>query len=388
MHKICSTSSLPRALGLAMALSLISLTARAQDPDTETYAPWVAYPQNGFSSVAITVQPDGAVAYTTGDSPESIRRGDDGATLWSNLPLPEGAYRADAIAAAPDGRVYLTGWRYLSDGVTRAPRVWASSDYGINWQEVGIFLSSSAPVMSVDAGGNVFLSTSQKTGTTPKYPVSRLVTYRGTPDPAAPLGMNWVAVDNFSTANNYAHYANSLTIRPSVDPSQPATIWVAGHGVDSKTLNTYVPVVRRSLDGGASWPSVAPLPVPSGYTFNSGTWRVVAGENANGVAYVCASYGKKVGKTTENAWLTYRSVDHGASWVLVDTLPVGRDYGPDGFTADQSGTVFISGSGRVLAVENGGGKWVSLLPGAHSATADLSGNVFIGGSAVYKLPAP
>lgn len=317
-----------------------------------------------------------------------------GGTVWEDATLPPQCYRADKLAVSPSGALYLTGWRVLDDGTTPAARVWASSDQGGNWVEVATFLTRSASDVAVDAAENVFLCTTRQVGTTPKYVVTRLVSYKGHPDPAAPLGMSWTLVDDYSATGQYAYAPNTLTIRPSADPSQPAEIWVAGYFVDSKTLGSYFPFVRRSLDGGATWTTVSTWTAPSGYSFISGSWGVVATADANGIAYATASYAKKVGKTTQRYWLTYRSLNHGATWTLKDILSVASGtYGPSGITADALGGVFITGGGVTRASVDGGATWANAeITGASYGAADLVGNVFVGGytteGVIYKLPAP
>jgi hypothetical protein len=164
--------------------------------------------------------------------------------------------------------------------------------------------------------------------------------------------------------------------------------------VNSKTLSERIPLVRRSLDGGQTWQSVATWTVPSGFAFASGSWGVVAVADVNGVVYASASYGKKIGKTTQQYWLTYRSANNGASWILVDTLPVASGtYGPSGIASDAFNRIFITGAGAPRATADGGGSWhtLSQLPGASSVATDLVGDVFIGANStegfIYKQPA-
>lgn len=357
---------------------------------------WETYPQGSFSPVYLAAHPDGTVAYAIQEGPAAIRRGVSGGTIWENVSVPVGCTSTDGIAVAPDGTVYLTGRRILADG-TRDMRVWASNDSGDSWSVVGDFLTRAASNISVNAGGEVFLCTTRLNGTMQQYPIVRLVTYKGTANPAAPLGMDWTIVDDYSVANNYANFPNSLTIRPSADPAQPSEIWVAGHAVDAKTLksSSIVPVLRRSLDGGATWTTPGSWPVPSGYSFGSGTWSVVAGASIDGTAFVSVGYGKKQGRSTQRFWLTYRSEDDGANWTLVDTLAAGTtySYGPSQLAADSLGGVFISGDGMINASVDNGATWVtSSLPGTYSVVADLVGDVFANGftaeGVIYKLPAP
>ena len=381
------TRLLLRQLAVAALFIAASFNTQAQQ--------WEAYPQGDFYPVDVAAHPDGSVAYTITQSPSySIRRGDFGGTVWKEIARPQGMIGPDAIAVAPNDRVYLAGGRLLADGVTRAAQFWASDDQGNSWSEL-LNLPRKIFDVAVNHSGNVFMISASQVGNTAQYPIYRLSTYRGTPDPAAPTGMNWVLVDDFSPTAYNANFGSTVSVRRSTDPAQLSEIWVAGYTMNAKNLSGHLPIIRRSLDGGNTWQSAAAWTVPSGYSFESGSWRVVAAVDGNGVAYATANYGRKNGKNTDEYWLTYRSANGGASWTLVNTFLVPpRMYGPNGIAADAYNRIFVTGSGLTRATTDQGGTWQSIagLAGASCVTADSIGSVFIGGYStegfIYKLPAP
>ncbi len=356
---------------------------------------WEAYPQGAFIPYDLGVHPAGRVAYAAGREPipgqtfwpSKVRRGDANGTSWQDVSLPIGCDYADRVAVAPDGTVYLAGSE--GRGTVAAGRVWSSIDGGISW--ISIFATATggqgARDIQVDAQGNVFIATS-KIVSTSKGSTRHLVTYKGTPDSGAPAGINWTVADDYLAAGQQSLIPNTLTLRP-VGSAQPAEIWIAGSVTDGRT---YSPVIRRSLDGGSTWATVSTWTVPSGYNFASGSWKVVAAADVNGIAYAAANYVKKVGKITESHCLTYRSVNGGASWTLVDDV-VAPSSAPNGAVADALGGIFITGGGMTRISVDGGASWLNAgISGGTHAAADLVGNVFVGGSTtegvIYKLPAP
>jgi hypothetical protein len=350
---------------------------------------WEPYPQGGFSPHSLAVHPDGSAAYASSQSTDTVRIGILGGTVWNDIPLPTGLTRADHVAVGPDGTVYFAGIRFLDDGITRASRIWRSTDEGQFWEEIVTFLTASVGDIAVDAAGNVFFTTSVLRGTTPKYPLRSHTTYMGVYDSGAPFSIRWTLVDEHTPASNYTMFGGRLSIQQSAQAD--GQVWVAGYAVDAKTLNTKIPVVRRSLDGGDSWDTVSNWPVPTGYSFKDGSWDVAATSDVNGVAYVSASYGKKSGKNIQRYWLTYRSVNGGVSWSLVNSQ-LQSGYGGD-IVADALGRVFTIHSGVASVSDDGGNSWPPVpVPGAYVGAADLVGNVFISGwsteGMIHKLPAP
>ncbi len=276
--------------------------------------------------------------------------------------------------------------RNLSDG-SRLGQLWESSDGAATWRSV-LNLNGA---LAADEAGNLYLATSYLPGNPGSW-ASTLNYYRvrmGVTDPITG-DITWTVIDQYPGSGQISHSPRSVTIRPRGDASLPAEIWLAGTAIDAKTFKNSFPFVRRSLDGGATWATVNPWPVPSGYSFQAG--GVVAGADVNGTAYVSVSYRKKAGKTSQDHWLTYRSLNHGATWTLVDTMPSGTTSA--GFAADTLGRVFIACDDAVVRVsEDGGTTWANADVVGGCVAADTAGNVFIGDhhttdGVIYRLPAP
>lgn len=355
---------------------------------------WEEYPQGAFIPYDLGVHPNGTVAYAAGREPvpgqsfwpSRIRRGDAGGTAWQDVSLPVGCDYADRITVAPDGTVYLAGSE--GRGGLAAGRVWSSMDGGINWTTIAQFpIAGQGPRdIQADTSGNIFITISKIVATS-KSSTRHLVTYKGTQDAGAPGGINWSVVDDYlATAREI--FPQTLTLRP-LNPAQPAEIWIAGQTTDGRT---HSPVVRRSLDGGSTWATVSTWTAPSGYSFDSGTWRVVAAADVNGVAYAAANYVKKVGRNSESHWLTFRSTNGGTSWTLADDI-LAPSSDRSGAAADVPGGMFIVIGGITRVSLNGGVTWLNAaITGGTHVAADLLGNIFVGGSTtegvIYKLPAP
>jgi hypothetical protein len=300
--------------------------------------------------------------------------------------LPIGCDYADRIAVAPDGTVYLAGSE--GSGTLAAGRVWSSTDGGITWSTIAQFPmgGQGARDIQVDGAGNVFITTSKIVATS-KSSTRHLVTYRGVPDSSSTVGINWTVVDDYLAPGQQSFIPFTLTLRPA-GSAQPAQIWVGGYSSDGRT---YSPLVRRSLDGGGTWVTVSTWATPNGYDFSNG-WKVTAAADVNGIAYAAANYSKKVGKTTESHCLTYRSLNGGISWTLVDDFAAPSS-APTGAAGDALGGIFISGNGITRASINGGLSWVNAsVAGGTQVATDSVGDVFVGGSTtegvVYRLPAP
>lgn len=374
--------NLSRNLIAASLLASATSVAHAQG--------WETYPLEGIYPYSVTVHPDGGAAYALGD--RQIVRGDAGGTIWSpvDLPVPPAGYsvsRTDQVVAGPFGRIYLTGViRNLSDG-SRLGQLWESSDGAATWRSV--FNGNGA--LAADEAGNLYLASGYLPGNPGSW-AGTLVYYRvrkGVTDPITG-DVTWTVIDEYPGSGQLTHLPGSVTIRQRGDASLPAEIWLAGTGRDAKTYKNSFPFVRRSLDGGATWATVNPWPVPNGYSFKSG--GVVAGADVNGTAYVSVSYQKKAGNASLHQWLTYRSLDHGATWTLVDTMPAGSSFA--GFAADTLGRVFIACDGAFVRVSGDGGTtWANAGVVGGCVATDTAGNVFIGDDltgdgVIYRLPAP
>ena len=386
------TFLITRATAILVAASLIS---QAES--------WEVYPQGNFFPWILGVDPNGSVAYISDGA--SLRRGEAQGTLWSAAntpPLPTGysSLGVRSLAVTSTGLLYLAGGTRNNVTGGRTFDLWESPDGALTWQKVYTapytppITEAAIGATACDAAGNIYFSIHHLPGSPTGGYASTLTYYRirkGTRNPQTGA-LSWTLLDDFPTSDKYSYNAPFLTIRPG-NSSTPAEIWAAGSGINASTFKNPFLYARRSLDGGLTWKTANAWTVPSGYTLSGGS-KAVAGADVNGVAYVTGCYDKKSGKSVQPYWLTFRSLDHGTTWNLVDTVPVKTS--PSNFAADIFGGVFISGGGTLRAGLNSGTTWVSPdLPYSEAVAANLVGDVFVTGSGqgytdegyVYRLPA-
>ena len=143
---------------------------------------------------------------------------------------------------------------------------------------------------------------------------------------------NWETVDDFQYAPGKGTGPFGITATPD------GAIFVSGAGNDAANLQHGF--VNRSLDGGVTWNLVLDLPgntsancfavaaAPSGTLWATGKTNAI---NAKTGAW----YG---------TWLTHRSTDGGATWVLSDSFRgAGQDAVPFCTTVDPAGRIFVGG---------------------------------------------
>ena len=97
----------------------------------------------------------------------------------------------------------------------------------------------------------------------------------------------------------------------------------AGRGFMADWDDFHPPVIYRTLDGGQSWTASAPLPDPPGFTTSSGGFTLHAGrvQAFGGILLVTAGSGQGV-------VFVYRSLDGGATWAYLTTVPGPGASGP------------------------------------------------------------
>ncbi len=142
----------------------------------------------------------------------------------------------------------------------------------------------------------------------------------------------WETVDDFQYAPGKSASPFGITATPD------GAIFVSGAGNDAANLQHGF--VNRSLDGGATWDLV--LDLPGNTSANcfavaaapSGTLWATSKTNAINVK-TKAWYG---------TWLTHRSTDGGATWVLSDSFRgAGQEAAPFCTTVDAAGRIFVGG---------------------------------------------
>jgi hypothetical protein len=269
-----------------------------------------------------------------------IRRSvDDGATWTTCDYLTEWIYYPSAwdVKAAPTGDIYAVG----TYGGTCCPEwrlsafqwfIRKSSDDGRTWETVDK-LGSLAPYNysgahaiaiagdAIFAAGFVSLS--------PDWYGAEAWTVRRSLD----RGETWVTVDEFQVETGHAADAEGIAVGPNGEIY--VTGWATGGSGDSR-IDYWI--VRRSMDGGATWQTVDSLVNPSDQTMSP--WDVAC--DPAGRVWVC---GYTVQDGIQNGWLVRRGVtiqDGSIEWENSDFV-TGRGSSANGIWCDREGRVFVSG---------------------------------------------
>src|SRR6185369_5137826 len=166
--------------------------------------------------------------------------------------------------------------------------------------------------------------------------------------------------------------------------------------IKGKTTTSRAWLVRRSLDGGATWSNVDTFQLSSSLS----SWAKGIGADALGNLYVVGrGTTASTGNTYVNHWLVRKSTNGGASWNTVDdfqqsgSITEGRR-----FAATSNGDLYVAGSATsstgyhwIVRKNSGGtGAWTTIddyqnAPGSwwtipSAMAADASGNLFVGGT--------
>jgi hypothetical protein len=126
-----------------------------------------------------------------------------------------------------------------------------------------------------------------------------------------------------------------------------------GHGKNAVSTTTYNWVIRKGINGGATWSTQAII--PTGGTDTSGFLNGIEADPAGNVYAV----GRMYDSLGHQHWSVQKSVNQGASWTLVDS------YGPyaplfaayaTGVASDAAGNVYVCGT--ALLPGGTSGHWV------------------------------
>jgi hypothetical protein len=207
-------------------------------------------------------------------------------------------------------------------------------------------------------------------------------------------GTSYTTVDVFqpSTSQAYAVFANAT-----------AGVFAVGYGaVVGKKSSSQAWLVRRSLDGGATWATVDDYQASGGYAATA----FGAGADAQGNIYVVGRAAVPNKNSTINQWQVRRSTNGGVSWTTVDDYALfasGNQVALGvalGFATDAHGDLFVSGWASSSATGGpyywivrknvgGTGPWTIVdsfryTSGAQARAivADGLGNVFVGGEGI------
>ncbi len=369
------------------ALTLYGLSAHStlaqtwQTVDTYQYVPGLSSGNYG-----LTVAPSGVVwACGWGDDGTNGDHGlvlasADGGNTWS-APLDDftvlNASVEDANGMTSDaaGNLYVAGYYYFDTGPAQQ-FVRRSADGGATWsivdnlaQDIGAVTAAKPQGLTTDSAGNVYFAagkiTFNSSGAASYYWVMR----KGTG------GTNFATVDSFTTGGSTAQ---------AVFAHPTAGVFAVGNAnIAVKSGSTTAWLVRRSLDGGASWSNVDTFQYSSGIP----SYAQGIGADAHGNLYVVgyANVTTKKGSTyqTTHHWLVRKSSNGGASWSTVEDFAGGQ---PGAFAADSNGNLFVAGiastAWTVRESLAGSGTWQTVDTfngGAASLAANAQGYVFVGG---------
>ena len=297
-----------------------------------------------------------------------------------------------AMAADSGGNLYVAGYgidaSILDHGV-----VLGSSDHGATWVQLDdLFYASPTNQFSeahngrfcaigVDPAQNIYAVAAYPTSAAP---YTRHLTVRKSAD----LGATWSTALDLPYTYGFVTYSS-----PGFAADRAGRIYVA---IDTGTPG---PLVAKSANAGATWTTVNPLGTKANL---NGIVSTAAG------VFVCGSDDGPGGYISPNLWgMVRKSVDGGASWQTVDSFnPTG--YNGTGYAtaicADLSGNIYVAGTVQIITGKgrsavtsvyyvvrrgtNGGTKWqtITLLPIPSAFTlvnialgVDLAGNLYANG---------
>ena len=347
------------------------------------------YPGGSYAeNFGLTVAPSGTV-FASGVAEDGIDyralvlSSSDSGSTWSltdNL-APPGRYFwwwdiAGGIAADLAGNIYSAGLTYSNDGIQ--PDQWyvrRSTDGGVTWTMVDDFVpgapaNSSGDVTGIvtDAAGNVYVA-----GMADDVSGNQAWSIR-----------KGVGGTSFSTVDVVPNsYVSAISAHPTAgilsvgDTRRVVTI-------RNKTTTSRAWLVRRSLDGGATWSTA------ESFQLSNGLYSAARGIGADGLGNVYV-VGRGItaatGNTYVNHWLVRKSTNGGASFSTVDDFSASGSYAEAlRFAATANGDLYVAGvvggHGILRKSAGGTGAWTTVddfpfYP--HAMAADASGKLFVGG---------
>ena len=306
----------------------------------------------------------------------------DGGSTWSGA-LDDFVYgpgystRYDGgITADAAGNIYVSGRAYAV-GVPTHLIVRRCTDGGLTWSTVDDFVPGGTSTffsrgITADAAGSVYLTANNAEN-------------------------NWtirkgVGGTSFSTVDSFGPGSRAL----AVFAHPPAGIFAAGYGtITIKKSSSQALLVRRSLDGGATWSTVDTFQL----TIGQESLALGLGADVLGNVYVVGRANATYRGSSYKHWMVRKSSNGGGSWSTVDDyLATTGSSEARQFAADSHGNLFVIGEdstapgnySKWIVRENPGGTggWQTVdslqyVAGYESdvraIAADAYGHVYVGG---------
>jgi hypothetical protein len=250
-----------------------------------------------------------------------VRRSGDGGTNWTTVDDAAGGYNTQPKGVATDaqGNVYVVGVLDAPNGTGS----WTvrKGIKGINFTPVDNFAAGVVEAIYAHPTAGVFAVGSSYGA----WIVRRSVDG----------GANWQTVNSFQLASR--HSASAYGIGGDTNGNLYV---VGGAGAPYKGHGYNHWLVRKSADGGASWSTVDNYQLST--TINSTAQRITADSYPN--LFVT---GLAVTSLSSTIWIVRRSVDGGATWTTVDNFQyaAGGENWPEAIAVDAWGKVFVGGMG-------------------------------------------
>jgi hypothetical protein len=378
----------PVHLALIGGIALLTNATFAQTWQTVDSFQYV--PGQTTLNCGLTVAPSGVVyacgfgSDGTNDYHGLIVASMDSGNSWSSpiddFSLADGGARYNGgIAADTAGNLFVSGIVDIDSGgflLDFYQVVRRSADGGLTWQTAdsvrlpNYSLSLAAGGIATDGAGNVYHVVNAANGWVIRKGVN---------------GLSFSTVDSVVGAE-----ARAVLAHPT------AGVFAVGYGtVTSRKSSSQAWIVRRSLDGGATWATVDSYQSSSGYAADA----CGVGADAHGNVYVMGRAAAPYKGGAINHWITRKSANGGASWSTMDDyqLFTSGNQVALGFAADSIGNLFVAGWASVgtstgpyhwLVRKSVGGNGAfttvddySDVSGAmpKAIAADDAGHVFVGG---------
>jgi hypothetical protein len=252
--------------------------------------------------------------------------------------IVDGSSYATCIAGDALGNVFVGGLGYPATGFSSGlvlktdttEATWFLSDNSNPSPPQG----SSVSGLAFDANGNLYSAeTLWNPCTRTSCPGSSWYVRK-----SSDRGVTWATVDLFQVAPGQSAGAGGVA------GDSLGNVYVSGGAPDANGVIHWL--VRKSADGGQTWPSVDDLSPGRSYGIGS-----VPGVGLFAVGSLSSTTSSKGNKTTTTtSWVVRRSVDAGAHWITVDSVqpPLGYTALASAVASDAMGRIYAAGRTMIL----------------------------------------